>query len=191
VISANFDDGGDTVAGAVPVRTLAAFGLQDRDSVDPFGNQFMYVVSKSITAEAALYTHRPWSEAGDIHVYDGAGSLRTGNATVLVLSFGANGHGAYQSSGVRKFTSSAHVDEWLNCHCNTTGVTGFDHSFALHPPSENTLNHQNGFDDTGRYYKRSSFSWTLPWPSPLPTPGPLPIPDHLPDAVVDSAPDSP
>ena len=184
-----FDDTQDTVGGVLPVRTLSAYGLQDSDILDPYGNEFGYFVSKKITSINAFVTYPIYSCVGSIHIYDGStpsqvntitstGNLRTQSAIALVMSYGPNGHGAFQASAVRKYVGSVNGDEWLNCHCNATGPTAFTApaSFTLHPPVVDATNALNTFDDMGRYYRRSSFSSIVKSPPPSVSPPSPPSP---------------
>jgi len=178
---ANFDDTVDTVGGVVPVRTLAAYGLQDTDIFDPYGDEFAYFVSKNSTKVNAFQLYPVTSCVGNIKIYDGSTpaqtNLRTSTAIALVLSYGVNGHGAFQSSGSRKFIGSTNADELLNCHCGSTSVNGpgsvaFNNYFILHPAVANASNPLNTFDDVGRYYRRAAFSGVVSTSPPAPPPPP-------------------
>src|SRR5207249_12114944 len=74
-IVANFTDGVDTVGGVVPVRTLAAYGLQDDDVFDPYGNQLGYFASQASTSQGIFQTASPAASVGHIQVHDGSGAL--------------------------------------------------------------------------------------------------------------------
>lgn len=184
-IGANFDDGADTVGGVVPVRTLASYGLSDEDAFDPNGNMLGYFVSKTATQVEAFNNTNASVPMGDIHITDGGGGTRTTNGILLLLSYGPSGHGSFQLSGIRKSTGSTNTDELLNCHCSNAAIaTAFDNTFTLHPATVNGSNPLDAFDDTGRYFTRSFFTFTMtPDPSPAPAPAPAPYPDVLPDSA--------
>lgn len=163
---ATFTDGSNTVGGVVPVRTL---GLADEDAFDPWGGRFMYIVDKRVTktesssttfyssCTSAITTCGPKdTTVGSIRVNDGSGTARTSSAILLIMSFGGNGHGAYQGSGAIKSWGSTNADEQKNCHCTSTGAAAaFDATFVMHPPKA-LESMKSGFDDIIRYYLRSS-----------------------------------
>jgi type II secretory pathway pseudopilin PulG len=158
----------EAVEGSVPVRTLAQFGTLDDDAFDPWGGQVDYVVTKKATMEDALRYYGPADQLGAITVLDASGLSRTTSAIALLLSYGANGHGAYQLSGMRRSSGSTDPDELENCHCdsNAAHVGGFA-AYVLRGPLKSGVN--STFDDEGEYFLRSNFKASgtpLPLPSP-------------------------
>jgi len=161
----NFYDGAHTVGGAVPVKTL---GLPDDYALDPWNGQFAYFVDNRVTDTNFFITSLPTdTNIGSMTVYDGSyypaydlthGNPRTTKAIVVLLSYGPNGHGAFQANGngSRKSSGSTDADEKQNCHCdvdasNNIVAQPFDFNFVQHSASS------NNFDDTVRYYVRSEF----------------------------------
>jgi len=162
--AANFTDGSNTIGGVVPIKTL---GLSNDYAFDPWNGRFFYAVDKRITGASAFTTYTVTSTSiGSMSIYDGSstptaisGTARTTVAIAMVMSFGPNGHGAYQFSGVRKSSGSNNIDELQNCHCdNTATATAFDYKFVQHPPTTTSSSDPTyNFDDIVRYYLRSSF----------------------------------
>lgn len=146
---------GNAVGGGVPVRAL---GLPDVYAIDPWGNYFFYVVDKRITGSSAFTTYSAGnSSIGALTIKDEAGATRTSRGVALLLSFGTNGHGAYQANGTRKYVGSTNAHEWDNCGCNATAATSFDAVFFMHPGTAAVAGALAGFDDTARYYMREYF----------------------------------
>jgi hypothetical protein len=100
------------------------------------------------------------TDNGAITVQDGAtpaAANRTTTGVVLVMSFGPNGHGAYQkrwASG-RFNSSSADTDELENCDCDNTAASGTYNEVYVQKNPTTT------FDDTVRYMVR----WQLATPA--------------------------
>lgn len=163
--SANFFDGTSkagspnnyTVAGIVPVRAL---GLPDDDAFDPWGGAFFYVVDYRMTATNAFTSYQVTdTTVGSITVNDDGGNTVVNDVIALLISYGPNGHGAYQYGGGIKSSGSINANELINCHCDNTGAAGtftatfIQQSAATTSTSDPTQN----FDDTVRWYTRSSF----------------------------------
>jgi prepilin-type N-terminal cleavage/methylation domain-containing protein len=107
--------------GGVPAVTL---GLSPDFMFDGWGNRFRYAVDVSYTA-ASSFTYAGGTQCinGAITVNDGNGNARSTGSIYALISHGANGHGAYTTSGVTINGSSSSADELTNCHCNSSGVT--------------------------------------------------------------------
>ncbi|MDX1975612.1 MAG: type II secretion system protein [Rickettsiales bacterium] len=146
--------------GMVPVRTL---NLPDDYAFDGWGRRILYVISSAYTATDAFSTYSITSPAAGATVYDGygtaAGNTKISAAVYVLVSMGANGHGAYPRAGgsTRINTASANTYELENCECNSSGVSGtFDQYFhqkifTLDPA---TANRTNDFDDIVVYASR-------------------------------------
>ncbi|MDE3016872.1 MAG: hypothetical protein KGI29_08165, partial [Pseudomonadota bacterium] len=155
--SADFYDGINTTAGIVPVKTL---GLPDAAAFDPWGGAFFYAVDKRITGINAFAAYLVTDTGiGSITVNDGAGNARVTQAIALVMSFGEDGHGAYQFGGGRKSSGSTNLNEQTNCHCNSSATAQtFNATFVQQTAATtNNADPLNIFDDVLRYYVRSSF----------------------------------
>ncbi|MDE3060181.1 MAG: prepilin-type N-terminal cleavage/methylation domain-containing protein [Pseudomonadota bacterium] len=140
--AAKFNDGANTAGGGIPVRTL---GLPDEYALDPWGDRFLYVVDKRMTAAG------PAVSTGSITVRDLGSHIRTSSAVALLMSFGPDGHGAYRLDGTVKSSGSMNAGELQNCHCRSDGTPMlFDNIFVQSPPS-------GDFDDILRYYLPSAF----------------------------------
>lgn len=140
----------NTVGGMVPVRSL---GLSDDYAFDPWGGQFFYAVDKRMTSATlfAATTPTDQSNAGNITVKDSVEANRTTLAIVVVVSFGENGHGAYQASGARKYSDSPGAHELENCDCTASAPGTFNSVFYQEAASTN-------YDDVTRYYLRSQLT---------------------------------
>jgi prepilin-type N-terminal cleavage/methylation domain-containing protein len=124
--SANFTGSGVTntwqtaAEGAVPAVTL---GLSPDFMFDGWGNRFRYAVDVSYTTKGIFAGTGISCINGAITVNDGNGNPRSTGSIYALISHGANGHGAYTTSGVTINASSSSADELTNCHCNSSGVT--------------------------------------------------------------------
>ncbi len=142
--------------GVVPVRTL---GLADEYAFDSWGGRFSYVVDTTMTATdsfTSYFLNYPF--ASKISVNDISGSTNTTIALAVVLSHGANGHGAFQLNGTRKNAGITNTNELTNCHCDNTGTAGvFSNSFVSGRNTASSTDLRDSFDDVLRYYTRGSF----------------------------------
>jgi prepilin-type N-terminal cleavage/methylation domain-containing protein len=149
----------NSVGGMVPVRTL---GLPDDYARDPWGGKILYVVDKRATAPTTFAVAKltDTSLIGSITVYDYAGVVGvstpiTSTAVMLLMSFGANGHGAYIGTG-QKFMGSTNTHEWENCTCNATvSAPPFNATFYSHSAVTSSTGALDGFDDVVRFYSRA------------------------------------
>jgi prepilin-type N-terminal cleavage/methylation domain-containing protein len=122
--AANFKAASNTVEGGVPVRALA---LPDDYMYDGWGRKLRYAVDPTYTAASSLPVAASCSltvtpNASAIRVNDSTGASRTTMAAYVLISHGANGHGAYTSNGVTVNAGSSSANELTNCHCNSSGV---------------------------------------------------------------------
>jgi len=165
--SANFWNASSpcTVEGGVPAATL---GLSPDFMYDGWGNRLRYAVDISTTTTNAFLS-LPLTYNGTITVNDGNGNARSGKTVYVVVSHGANGHGAYTTSGATINTGSDNPNELINCHCSgTTGAstnypaTGYAAPTYVQQPFYNSpTDSLNTFDDMVSYKER----WQLqtPW----------------------------
>ncbi|MDX2113471.1 MAG: prepilin-type N-terminal cleavage/methylation domain-containing protein [Alphaproteobacteria bacterium] len=138
--------------GTVPVRTI---GLPDEYAFDPWGNRFSYAVSISITHANALAVYPVTFPDVNSIVVESVSGFPIGNFSVVIISHGPNGYGAFTRTGVRRNVTTADVNEISNSAwdgsddaLSNTLISGHDSNSSL------TM---TGFDDIVRYYPRSSF----------------------------------
>ncbi len=125
--AANFTSASGVEEGGVPTRALS---LPDSYMYDGWGHKFRYAVDPNQTIIAASRSNWPLPRgctpaggtAKPITVNDASGSARTTAAIYAIISHGANGHGAYTSSGQIVNAGSTNADEQTNCHCDATGA---------------------------------------------------------------------
>ncbi len=144
-------------AGMVPVRDL---GLPDSYAIDPWGGYFVYVTDLGATSTTTFTPNKitDTSTLGVITVLDELGGTRTAVAIAVLISFGPNGHGAYQVGGVRKLVSSTNDHEGQNCYCTPYPGGVFDiATFYQHPATTSPNDALDSFDDIVRYYTRGQF----------------------------------
>ena len=153
--AANFSSS-NTVGGGVPVRAL---NLTDDYAFDPWGDRLLYVIDKRATSSTTFDTDiTSNSSLGSLTVKDKGDVSITTTAVLVLLSFGPNGHGAYQISGQRKYVASVNAHEWDNCGCNATTAQTFDATFYIHPGTTSTSGVLDNFDDVGRFYSRQQLA---------------------------------
>lgn len=158
---------GNTVMGGIPVRDL---GLPDDYAFDPWGGRFVYAVDVRITRTNALASPMPvpgnmpssvgYSSSnrgiGSMTIQDHDGTTLSASAAVVLLSHGQNGHGAFQSSGIRKNTGSNDPYERVNCHCNSIAApTTFTELFISNIATG--VQGLTSYDDITRHYRRANF----------------------------------
>jgi prepilin-type N-terminal cleavage/methylation domain-containing protein len=108
--------------GGVPVRALQ---LPDSYMYDGWGRRFRYAVdpTATITGVLPVLTGAGWC-GNPITVNDASGTAaRSTSAIYVIVSHGANGHGAYTSGGVTLNAGSVNQNEQVNCHCTNAGVS--------------------------------------------------------------------
>ena len=175
-------------AGSVPTKTLR---LADKYAYDAWGRKILYVVDKRITLNNAFKntSYAPYlsSFPSSANSY-GAGTIGaivvkktvgdplvslphtqeqalTYKAIYALVSFGANGHGAYVRSINTASTvhnaGSQSADELKNCHCdsNAAAVTPWDRDFVQKPRTmSGSYSLYNTFDDIVRFKTRSEMA---------------------------------
>jgi type II secretory pathway pseudopilin PulG len=110
-------------AGGVPTKTLR---LPDEYAFDGWGRRILYAVDTSFTTTDAFIsvpvTEVPTPPAR-ITVENLAGDAITTLAAYTLVSYGANGHGAYPRNSTTRFAApGASAKELINCHCDASGV---------------------------------------------------------------------
>ncbi len=153
--AANFSNvvsGSKIVEGVVPVRTL---GLPDEFMYDGWGRKLTYAVWSAMTDSRAFINYGLNFDCGLLGVTDGGGALRSGQADYVLLSEGANGHGAWTVQGTRYVSGSTNPFEQINCHCDATGAdTGFSGNYVMKDATADPTSLLNVFDDLLRYKER-------------------------------------
>lgn len=142
--AANFSASG-VVEGTVPAKAL---GLPDEFVFDGWGNRIKYAVNRAFTA-AAGFSDNPINETCvGVQINDAAGGVRSSGAAYLLLSHGANGHGAYTRAGGAKNTGSTNTDELQNCNCDNTGAaTAYNGTYVQKDLAQNAATATDKFDD--------------------------------------------
>ena len=140
------------VEGVVPVRAL---NLPDEFMFDGWGSKIAYAVWTPMTASRSFFSYGIQFNCGQITVKDGSGNPRTSQADYVLLSYGKNGHGAYNASGTKNSSGSQNSDEKANCHCDSNAAdTGYGATYVQKDPTENSANSLDKFDDVVRYKER-------------------------------------
>ena len=159
----------DLVQGMVPTNALH---LPDDYAIDGWGRRIMYTVDARLTGNNALSSSViPATDNGmRIVVNDGDTSqnprhAKTKAAAYALVSFGANGHGAYPRDGgtARINTGSNNPDEQANCDCNNAAVSNnpipggifYQEQPNYYPPPTNRGDPSYYFDDIVTYGTRS------------------------------------
>lgn len=147
-----------TTGGLVPTKALR---LPDDYAFDGWGRRMEYIANVSFTRNNAFLTIPVNDTTTRITVKDASGNARSTKAGYVLLSFGANGHGAYPRTG--GYTpinrGSTNSDELINCHCNSTGAAAtFTTTFVQKMPTQDpsTATRTNDFDDVVIYGTRAS-----------------------------------
>ncbi|HEU5047473.1 MAG TPA: NHL repeat-containing protein [Rickettsiales bacterium] len=157
---ANYTNSG-VAEGGVPTRVLQ---LPDTYMYDAWGRRLRYAVDTSFTYASGSNAGLPAPIGGmgvpsatPITVKDAAGAARVGNAVYVILSHGANGHGAFTKTGSQMNGASNNTDEWTNCHCDGSIVsTGYSPTYIQH-----SANYQTAGDP--RYRFDDIVSFAQPW----------------------------
>lgn len=148
---ANFSDSTKNVAeGGVPFKTL---NLPKEFAYDGWGRRIAYSVWLQATGQEGVSS--TWFGdilCGNITIRDSSGGSRDTRAIYLLISYGANGHGAFKSDGTRYYTGSTNADEWQNCNCNATAATTYDTIYVQRDANYTSATDQ--FDDIVRYKMR-------------------------------------
>lgn len=143
------------VAGAVPVRSL---NLPDDYMYDSWGRRFTYLVDARVTEVNTLINNNlVTADLGSLKVVDASGGLRTDKAIYALISHGANGHGAYLSSGNRRNSRSTNTNELQNAWLDAAFADAPGETLVMRRTTIDPSDILNQFDDIVRYKE----SWTM------------------------------
>ena len=144
--------GANTAAGAVPTKTL---GLADDFMYDGWGRKFTYAADVRATDTCATVTYDAQDSTFGLAVKDASGADRTAAAWYVLVSHGANGHGAFLTSGERYSAGSTNANEQTNCHCDEdAGASAMTNTFILRETTEVSGDPRSRFDDLLVYAAR-------------------------------------
>lgn len=153
--AANFDasaGGSSIVEGALPVKALS---LPDEFMYDGWGRKFAYAVWAPATGTRGFINYGISSNCGMQSIRNAVGMARSNNGVYTLVSFGPNGHGAYNEMGQRVGVQSVNADEHINCHCNMLAAdTGYLGTYVQKDGTQNPANTLDVFDDIVRYKER-------------------------------------
>ncbi len=153
--------------GMVPTQSLH---LSDDYAFDGWGRRIMYTVNKDLTQAGAFNIVNGYDPTTRITIKNEQGVANTILAGYVVLSYGANGHGAFPRKGgaTRVNSGSINTDELDNCNCDSNAAdTGLNSSFVQKDIALNPANSLDAFDDLLVYGTRvdmilqSSMAWSL------------------------------
>ena len=146
-------NGSTVVEGVVPVRSL---NLPDEYMYDGWGNKIAYAVWTPITAIRAFFNYGTALNCGLITVQDPSHNSRSSQADYVLLSYGKNGHGAFNANGTtRNSSGSTNADEQKNCHCDANAVdTGYQATYIQQDATDDPTSSLKSFDDIVRYKER-------------------------------------
>lgn len=161
----------DPVGGMVPIKTL---GLSDSYAYDGWGNKILYAVGKDLTASNGFASISANSTTTRMTVKDASGSNKSTTAAYVLVSFGADGFGAYpRNGGTTRLEPYGNLNYWgpyqtenypdvkENCDCyadpnaNVIVVTDFDGIFVQKAYSEHHAFLFDNFDDVVVFATRS------------------------------------
>lgn len=150
VPTANFSSG-TTIEGMVPTKSLQ---LPDDYAFDAWGRRIMYAVDSRLAAKYAdgdAFSHVPVTDSTPkIAVASVSSTMKTQDAAYVLVSFGANGHGAFPRIGgpTRINAGSTNLDELTNCHCENDGSSKeMEPRFVQGASRDNPSNWNDTFDD--------------------------------------------
>ncbi len=150
---------GNVVAGAVPVKALQ---LPDDFAFDGWGRRLYYVVDRRFTQNNAFVSY-PISDitTGDIQILDAIGSTIQSRAIQILLSFGKDGHGAWNRTGTARINAgTTNLNQMSNCSCDGSlaATPAFDANFVQAPiPLDGSVS-ATTFDDMVLYNTRRTFA---------------------------------
>ena len=145
----------DARGGMVPTQTLR---LPDDYAFDAWGRRILYAVAKDITQTGAFNTFLGNDSTTRIAIKNSSALNATTQAAYALVSFGANGHGAYPRSGgaTRINASSTNSDEQINCHCTSGAAANpFLPTFVQKDITLNSASRYDTFDDIVVYATRA------------------------------------
>lgn len=166
-LSSNINTSNNNVfGGGVPVRTL---GLVDDFAFDPWGNKFTYYVDAEANNNAnftgvsgtdGVVLRETTSAGTGLSTTDESGGASTTDVFAVILSHGPNGHGAFQTSGIRKSAGITNVSELENCMCTATAAANADVGREIRIQrnlTTTTTDLKTSFDDIARPLPRNFF----------------------------------
>lgn len=145
----------DAREGMVPVKSL---GLSDDYAIDGWGRRFLYAVSKDITANGAFSIISMYDTSDRMSVLNAEGTVKSTLACEVLVSMGANGHGAYGRNGgaTRINAGSTNLSELDNCDC-AAGSPGFNGVFVQKDVTTNPNDVTDSFDDFVYFSSRGDY----------------------------------
>jgi len=147
----------NNIEGMVPTKTLE---LPDDYAIDGWGRRIMYAVSSDLTQNGAFSIVNAFDGLTRMIIKNGQGTNITIHALEVLVSFGANGHGAFPRYGglTRVNAGSVNVDELNNCDCSNAGVyTAFNGTFVQKDVLWDPANALDNFDDLVFFTSRSNY----------------------------------
>ena len=153
---ANFPNpasGATVVEGVVPVSAL---NLPTEFMFDGWGRKIGYAVTTLFTGTDAFLNYGVVTNCGLITVKAAGGESRSLAAVYVLISYGPNGHGAFNAKGDHVNVGSTNADEQTNCHCDSAGSsTGYAATYiAEDVTTSDYTNLLKSFDDIVRYKER-------------------------------------
>lgn len=135
-------DNAQIIRGMVPVRALAAYGIDTEDALDPWNNRIMYVVNRNVTPGGS-------GQATVLPSLQQTTGESLPNPSFLLISYGTDRRGAFaRSQGSADLNNSTAVvacpgNELRSANCNTDLNFRIGPSFASSNATPGTY-----FDDT-------------------------------------------
>ncbi|MGB6687962.1 MAG: prepilin-type N-terminal cleavage/methylation domain-containing protein [Terracidiphilus sp.] len=156
--AANLKATSGTEEGGVPTRALR---LSDDYMYNGWGRRLRYAVDPTYTATSALPVAQcATADSKSITVDDASGAARSTAAAYVLMSHGANGHGAYTSNGVVFNNGSKSVNELANCHCTSAGVFTGTYTPTYY---QKTPAYDSGESNVAGYFFDDIVSFKEPW----------------------------
>lgn len=159
--AANHKSSGGAEEGGVPTRALR---LPDDYMYDGWGRKFRYAVDPTYTKSSALPVTAACGvsnpDASALTVNDASGAARTSAGMYVLMSHGANGHGAFTSNGVTTSSGTESANELTNCHCTSAGAYN-----GTYTPTylEKAPAYDSGKTGNNLYYFDDIVSFKEPW----------------------------
>lgn len=153
--AANFSytsSGSTVVEGGVPVRELS---LPDEFMYDGWGRKFVYSVWAPMTSMQSFINYGVGPNCGQMTIRNSVGAARTNRGLYVLMSMGANGHGARNVMGQVTTTASVDPDTYINCHCDLAGgSTGYLGTYVQKDFTQDATNPNLTFDDIVEFKER-------------------------------------
>lgn len=124
------DGATNVLMGMLPIQELA---LSPSDSVDGWGRRFSYVVDEDLTFSDTAPPPSGWADIdidGQIQINTNGAAVTT-EAAMVLISHGANGHGAWKGKGgATTLACETDADEKDNTDGTNASCTSFDNIFV-------------------------------------------------------------